>query len=369
MSRARNLFVFAALIVSGAALTACGGSGGGGSDDPKTVVEDATLKGIESGEIDLSLEVGVEGKSGGDVDIALSGPFQSEEGADLPELDLSLAAKGSIGGEKLDREGGLTLLAGKAFVGYEGTEYEVDSTTLNFFKSTFLRQTGDKSGEAGSACQEAAAALEPGDFLDNLKGEGSADVDGTSTEKVSGDLDVSGAVEALSGLSEDPACSEQLSATGAFPSPAELEKAKDTVEESIKSGRVSLYVGDDDIVRRIVAELTIEPPKSADASAKRVDVDLDLTLTGVNEDQTISAPTKAKPLSDLFIELGINPIELLDALQNGGGIQGLGDLFGGLGGIGGSGGGGGSSGGKQSYYDCLGEADTPVDIQKCTQLL
>lgn len=325
MSRARNVFAFVALIALSAALAACGGSGG--SDDPKTVVDDATFKGIESGEVDLSLELGVEGKSGGNLDVALSGPFQTEEGADLPDLDLSFESKGSIGGKKLDRKGGLTLLAGEAYVGYEGTEYEVDSTTFNFFKSTFLRQQGSASEEGSTGCQEAAAALEPSAFLDNLKGEGSADVGGTSTEKVSGDLDVSGAVEALSELSDNPACSAQLNASGAFPPPAELDKAKDTVEESIKSGKVVLYVGDDDIVRRVVAELTIEPPKSAEASAKRADVDLDLTLTGVNEDQEISAPTKTKPLSDLFIELGINPLELLDALQNGGGIQGLDGLL------------------------------------------
>lgn len=371
MSRPRNLFVFVALIALSAALAACGG--GGSSDDPQTVVDDATLQGIESAEIDLSLEVGVEGEKGGDVDVSLSGPFQRDEGAELPELDLSFAAKGSIGGKKLDREGAFTLLGNKAYVGYEGTEYAVDSTTFNFVKSMIKQQTGDqgKEGES-SSCQEAVAELEPGDFLENLKEEGSADVGGTSTTKVSGDLDVVGAVETASELSEDPACSTQLSATGAFPSAAELDKAKDTVKDSVKSAHAVLYVGDDNIVRRIVAEATIEPPKSADASAKRVDIDLDLTLTGVNEDQTISAPTATRPLSALFIKLGVNPIELLGAFQNGGGTEGLGNLLEGLGVEGSSAGGGkgGSpSGGKEAYLECLGEADTPVDIQNCTGLL
>lgn len=368
MSRPRIFFAFVALIALSAALAACGG---GSSDDPQTVVDDATLQGIDSGEIDLALEVGVEGEKGGDVDVSLSGPFQSEDGAELPELDLSFAAKGSIGGKKLDREGAFTLLGGnKAYVGYEGTEYEVDSTTFNFVKSMIKQQTGNQGEEGESnSCQDAVAELEPGDFLENLKDEGSADVGGTSTTKVSGDLDVVGAVETASELSEDPACSTQLSATGVLPSAAELDKAKDTVKDSVKSAHAVLYVGDDHIVRRIVAETTIEPPKSADASAKRVEIDLDLTLTGVNEDQTISAPSRARPLSDLFIKLGINPIELLGAFQNGGGSQGLGDLLESFGPEGGSSGGGSSSGGRQSYLECLGEADTPVDIQNCTGLL
>jgi predicted heme/steroid binding protein len=364
------LSVFAALVVLSAALAACGG---GSSDDPQTVVEEATLKGVESGKLNLAVDVDVEGAKGGKVNVAVSGPFQSESGAEYPELDLAFSAKGSLGGKDLNREGGITLLGNKAYVAYEGTEYEVDSTTFNFVKSTLKQQSGGqgKSSEI-SACQEAAGELELSDFVENLKSAGSAEVGGTSTTKVSGNLDATSAIEAVSALIEDPKCSEQLSAAGPLPSAAELDKAKSTVQDSLKSAHVDLYVGDDHIVRRIVAQATIEPPKSSKSGAKRVEVDLDMTLTGVNEEQTISAPAKSKPLSDLFLKLGINPIELLGAFQNGG-TESLGGLLEGLSEAGGSNSGGGSSGGgansgggQQSYYECLGEAHTPVDIQNCT---
>ena len=366
------LSVFVALVALSAALAACGGSS---SSDPQSVVEEATLKGVESGKLDLAVGVKVEGKKGGKVDVSLSGPFQSESEAEYPELDLAFSAKGTLGGKDIDREGGVTLLGSKAYVAYEGTEYEVDSTTFNFIKS-MLKEQGGKQGKSSeiAACQEAASELELTDFVENLKSEGSADVGGTSTTKVSGDLDAAGAVEAASKLIEDPACSEQLSAAGPLPSAAELDKAKSTVQDSLKSAHVDLYVGDDHIVRRISAQATIEPPKSSKSGAKKVELDLDLTLTGVNEEQTISAPNSAKPLSNLFLKLGINPIELLGAFQNAG-SEGIGGLLEGLsgagGGSGGSGGGGGSSGGggQQSYYECLGEAHTPVDIQNCTGLL
>ncbi len=365
------LSVFVALVALSAALAACGG---GSSDDPQTVVEEATLKGVESGELNLAVDANVKGEKGGKVDVSLSGPFQSESEAEYPELDLSLSSKGSLGGKDLNREGGVTLLGNKAYVSYEGTEYEVDSTTFNFVKSMLKQQGGGKSSEI-AACQEAAGELELSDFVENLKSDGSAEVGGTSTTKVSGNLDATSAVEAFSSLIEDPKCSEQLSAAGPLPSAAELDKAKSTVQGSLKSAHVDLYVGDDHIVRRIVAQATVEPPKSAKSGAKRVELDLDLTLTGVNEEQTISAPAASKPLSDLFLKLGINPIELLGAFQNGG-SEGLGSLLEGLGeaggssgsGGGGSNGGGGNSGGggQQSYYECLGEAQTPVDIQNCT---
>ena len=374
MSRVRILSVFIALIALSAALAACGG---GSSDDPQTVVEEATLKGIESGKLDLAVDANVQGEKGGKVNVNLSGPFQSESEAEYPELSLAVSSKGSLGGKDLNREGGFTLLGNKAYVAYEGTEYEVDSTTFNFVKS-MLKQQGGEQGKSSeiTACKEAAGELELSDFVENLKSDGSAEVGGTSTTKVSGDLDATSAVEAFSTLIEDPACSEQLSAAGPLPSAAELDKAKSTVRDSLKSAHVDLYVGDDHIVRRIVAQATIEPPKSSKTGAKRVELDIDLTLTGVNEEQTISAPASSKPLSDLFLKLGINPIELLGAFQNGG-SQGLGSLLEGLSeaggggaGSGGSGGGGGNSssggGGQQSYYECLGEAHTPVDIQNCT---
>lgn len=364
------LSVFAALVALSAALAACGG---GSSDDPQTVVEEATLKGVESGKLNLAVDLNVQGKKGGKVNVAVSGPFQSESEAEYPELDLAFSAKGSLGGKDLNREGGLTLLGNKAYVAYEGTEYEVDSTTFNFVKSMLKQQSGGqgKSSEI-AACQEAAGELELSDFVENLKSAGSAEVGGTSTTKISGDLDATSAIEAVSTLIENPKCREQLSAAGPLPSAAELDKAKSTVQDSLKSAHVDLYVGDDHIVRRIVAQATIEPPKSSKSGAKRVEVDLDMTLTGVNEEQTISAPAKSKPLSDLFLKLGINPIELLGAFQNGG-TESLGGLLEGLSEAGGnnsggssSGGGAGSGGGQQSYYECLGEAHTPVDIQNCT---
>lgn len=362
MNRTRSLFALIVLTALAAVLAACGS---GGSDSPQSVVDEATLQGIESGKLDLAVKADIQGKKGGNLDLSLSGPFQSEEEAETPDLDLAFSVNGKIDGEAIDRDGGLTLLGNKAFVGYEGTEYEVDPTTFNFVKSLVKDQGGKgKSGE-GSACQEVAGDFELKNFVENLKDEGSADVGGTETTKVSADLNGSGALEAFTELVEDPACSAQLKAAGPLPSTAELEEAKGTIKHSLKSAHVELYVGDDHIVRRVTARATIEPPADSKYSAERVDLDIDLTLTGVNEEQAISAPDQTKPLSDLFLKLGINPIELLQAFQ-GGGTPDIGGLLEKLGGVGG---GSGSGGGGQTYSQCLSEAKTATDVQNCTGLL
>jgi hypothetical protein len=370
LSRVRILTVFLALIALASAFAACGGSS---SDSPQAVVDEATLQGIESGDIDLSLGIGVEGEESGHVDVNLSGPFQSESEAELPELDLTATAKGSLGGEDVNFNGGFTLLGGnKAYVGYEDTEYEVDPTTFSFVKSAIKKQGGGQASEA-SACTDAAGKLKISDFIENLKEGGSADVGGTSTTKVSGDLNAAAALDTVSELIEDPACSEQLKAAGPLPSPAELNAAKGTVQDSVKNAHVDLYVGDDHIVREISAQATIEPPAgSGSKGVSSVKLDLDLKLTGVNEGQTISAPQSSKPLSDLFLKLGINPLELLGAFE-GQGAAGLGGLLEGLSGTGGSSSGGGGSGssggGQQDYLECLQGAHTATAIQNCVGML
>ena len=369
MSRARIFTLFLALIALASALAACGG---GSSDSPQAVVDEATLQGVESGDINLSLGINVKGGKSGHVDVGLSGPFQKESDAELPEFDLTAAAKGSLGGEDINFDGGVTLLGGnKAYLDYEGTEYEVDPTTFSFVKSAIKKQGGGQSSEA-TACTEAVGKLKISDFMENLKEGGSADVGGTSTTKVSGDLNASAALETVSELIEDPACSEQLEAAGPLPSAAELDAAKGKVQDAVKDAHIDLYVGDDHIVRQISAQATIEPPAgSGSKGVKSVQLDLDLKLTGVNEEQTISAPTTSKPLSDLFLKLGINPIELLGAFE-GQGAAGLGGLLKGLNSVGGSssgGGGGSGGGGQQAYLECLKGAHTATAIQNCVGML
>ena len=380
MSRLRILVLLAVAAALGTAFAACGGGSSQSEEDPHKVIESATLKGVESGELEMSLSVKSEGKESGNVDVSLSGPFQGAAGkGQLPELAMEGSAHGQMEGEKLDFEGGLTLLSDRAFVSYEGDEYEVDPTTFGFLKSGLEQAEKQGGAEAGevTACQKAAEGLKFSQFVDNLKNEGSAEVGGTSTTKISGELNPSGAVEAVLHLTEDPSCAGQLEAAGPLPL-GELEKAKGEVSSAVKNAHADLYVGEDHIVRKFDLEMTVEPKE---AGAERVEVQVEVALNGVNEEQSISAPASAKPLEALFQKLGVNPLELLEAGSSGsgGGIGGLleglqGGSGGGLGGSGGgasSGGGGGapSAGKQQAYVECLQGAKSAADIQRCASLL
>ncbi|MDQ2631846.1 MAG: hypothetical protein M3Y75_12865 [Actinomycetota bacterium] len=379
MSRFRILVLFATLAALAAVFTACGGSdddsgsGGGGSDDPQQLVENASLEGVKSGEMDISLHVKADGEEGGEVDVSLSGPFEQGDQSELPQLEMTAEVEGSAEGEDLNFDGGLTLLTDRAFIDYEDTSYEVDPTTFGFVKSAF-EQAQQKGGKEDiTACQKAAEGIRFSQFADNLESEGDADVEGTSTTKVSGDLNTAGAIDALIELTEDPACSSQLEAAGPLPI-SELEEAKGELSKAIEKAHIDLYVGEDDIVRKMAAELTISPP---DAAGEKVELEMEITLSGVNEEQSFSAPSDAKPLEDLFKQLGVNPLELLEA----GGDEGLGGLLEGLlegDAPGGSSSGGGAGGGSGSanednvrkYSECVQRAGGDnAKVRKCADLL
>ncbi|MBS1887780.1 MAG: hypothetical protein JSU06_11400 [Actinobacteria bacterium] len=379
MSRRRTFALLAAFAALAALLSACGG-GGGSSADPQQVIESATLEGVESGNIDLSLEVKAEGKHGGEVKVELNGPFQSTGKNSIPELALEAKANGEAGGEKVDFEGGLTVLGDRAYIGYKGKEYEVEPTTFGFIKSGFeeAQQEGAKESKGGeaTACQKAATSLKLEEFVQNLENAGSEEVEGVKTVKLSGDLEPKSAIDTVIKLLETPACASELEATGSLPL-GELKAQQRQLTDAIKTAHVEVYVGESDhIIRKVVADLSIEPP----GTGEKAEVELDLTLGQVNEPQTIKAPSGAEPLQKLFLQLGINPIELLGMME-GGGSQNLGGLLEGVTGAmgGGASAGGGNSGAAElelpsggpskEFTECIKKANGATDLQKCATLM
>lgn len=333
------LALVAALLMTSVAFAACGGGSDKSDESPQAVLDEATLEGIESGEVDLSLDLKAQGPEGGNLDVSLSGPFQGEGEGNLPQFDMTATAKGAVDGDDVDFEGGIVLLPNSAYVNYEGVEYEVDPTSFAFAESIFnpSQAEGGAEGESAgaAACQEELGKLKVAEFVENGANEGGADVAGTSTTKISGDVNVPSAIEAILEVAESRACRSQLAAAGPLPSKSEIEDAKKEVGTGVKTAHADVYVGDDDIVRRLELQLKIEPKdgvggsKSKDGGSglKRVEIDLDLTLSGVNEEQEISAPENAKPLGGLFTKLGINPLELLGLLQGEGGTEGFNSLL------------------------------------------
>jgi hypothetical protein len=385
LSRKRTFALLAAFAALAALLSACGGGGGGSSDSPQQVIENATFEGVESGTVDLSMNIKAEGENGGNLKVDLTGPFQSTGKKSLPELALDVKANGEADGENVDFEGGVTVLGDRAYVGFNGKNYEVDPTTFGFVKSGFeeAEQEGAKESAGGeaTACQKAATSMNLEEFVDNLENEGGEEVEGVKTTKLSGDLDPKSAVDAIIRLLETPACTAELEAAGPLPL-KELKEQAGEITGAVKKAHADIYVGEDDhIIRKVDAELTVEPK----GTGEKAEIELEFTLGKVNEKQTIKAPANAEPLEKLFGELGVNPLELLGMME-GGGSNDLGGLIegitGAVNGAGSSSSGGGSStdkkleelelpttGESKEFTECLSEAKSASDVQECASLM
>jgi hypothetical protein len=368
LSRFRIIALLATLAALAIAVTACGGGGDGSGDDPGQVLEDATFEGVESGQVRFHLGLDANGEQSTEAGLRLSGTFRKGAEKGLPELQMAATLRG-LGEEVegLNVRTGLTLLSDRAFIAYEGKEYEVDPTTFGFVKSAVeqAQQQGGAETADATACQKAFEQVRFGQFVENAKNDGTVDVQGTSTTKISGELDVSGGIDVLTKLTEDPACAKQLEAAGTLPT-GELDEAKEELTRSLKEASVEIFVGDDDIIRKVAWESKIEP-KGADET---VLVYGELVLSGVNEEQTITPPSGAEPIERLFKKLDVNPLELFEAGSSGG-LGGL--LEGATGsldsaGDAGSGSGGGGAAQQQAYLECLQTAKSAADIQSCTSL-
>ena len=204
-SRLRIALALAAIAALGVGLVACGG-GGSSDESPEAVLENATLEGIESADLDLSLQVKSTGKEASDLDVSVSGPFEEQEGSELPQMDIEVTAKGNYKGDDVDFDGGLVLLPNSAFVRYEGVEYEVDPTSFSFVESLLDHSQKESGAESNGikGCREAVGTLDFTKLGEGLKNEGSADVGGTETTKLSGELDPKGASDLLTELTRKP---------------------------------------------------------------------------------------------------------------------------------------------------------------------
>jgi hypothetical protein len=355
-------FVFAALATG---LVACGGGDSGGSGENPQTVLDQTFSGdnekVNSGDIDLSLKVSTSGDQAGSFDASLSGPFENQGDKKVPKFDLNVTASGSGQGQDFNFDGGLTSTGDAAFVNYKGSDFQVDQSIFDQFKSQVESATSTSNAQSGTEFFKQLGIDDPKSLLTNLSNDGTADIKGTETNHVSGDLDVGKTVDAFKSLLGSASLLQQLGGqSSSLPDPAQL----DQVKQAVKNAHFDIYSGvDDHILRGLTIALSIEPPSG---STSKVDIDFDFKVGALNESQTIEAPSNPKSFGDLLSELGI-PASALGQL----GALGLGagqPSTGGTGNTSPVSPGGVDTQQAQKYLDCISKANTATDLQQCQSL-
>ena len=356
MTRPLRLFLVCLLATLALVVAACGGDSNtaSSSTDVDTLLAD-TFKGgkkVQSGKLDLSLRIDAKNTQGlsGPVTVRVAGPFQTDGAKKLPKFKIDFAFDGA--GQSI--KAGLTSTGAKGFVNFQGTEYAVSDQVFKQFKAGY--EQAQKKGNTKNQSLS-SLGLDPRQWLTNAKNEGDAKVGGDDVIKITGGVDVN---KLLDDVNQALSKARDLGVQGTQGLPTQLTAAqRKEVTDAVKNPKVEIYTGKDDkILRRMVVSLGIVAPKSSSSPNGSANFKLDFSITDLNNDQTISEPSGAKPFEELTSKLGSL----------------------GLGGLGGAGAGSGSSSGSgtapannknlEKYSKCVSDAGSDTTkARKCADLL
>lgn len=363
MSRALHLLsLLLVLLVPAALLGACGGDDSSGEDVNAVLEEtfDGTSKPVESGKLDLSLKLDLDG-AGENLDapiaIALSGPFENQGSGKVPQFDFSLNLDG--GGQQF--QAGAVSTGDAAYVRFADQAYAVGDDTYQEFKDGYVKAAKEDGEERESGPSLKALGVDPRRWLQDPKEVGTEDVGGTETIHLTADVDVPRLLEDVNRLIK----SAGNLGVGGDRVPDELTAAERArAAEALKSVKVDIWTGKEDkTLRKLVLALDIAVPENEQKKAGLAGgkVDLEYAISDLNKPQTIEEPSNARPVAELNAAL-----------------QALGVNLGG--GSGGSSGGGTSTtpqegtsttaSPSQAYLDCLEDAgEDSAKVSECSKLL
>jgi hypothetical protein len=344
MSRTVRALSLAALALAAAVLAACGS---GNSADVKQTLDKAFSTPIKSAQIDLEVTLNLNGvkQLNGPVKLSVQGPYESGGAKTIPKTDWDIAA--SAAGQNFSA--GFISTGDNAWVAFQGQNYEVGKAAVAQINQQIQQAAGQNKKKGLSEF-----GIDPRNWLTNAQDQGSAKIDGVDTDHVSASLDVAKFLDDVNTLVQK--AGGRVGSTA----PQLTDAQKKQIQDVLENPSFDVYVGkSDNVIRRLSADISFKVPSAKQAQLGGLQngtLSFSIDFTDVGKPQTITAPTNAKPLSELTSQLG--------------GLSGV------LGGAGGSSSGSGSSGGPtaaalQKYSKCLQKADPskPAELQKCSSLL
>jgi hypothetical protein len=352
MARRFRVFALFCVALLAATLTACGG---GNSKDATDTLNKGFSTPIKSAQIDLEVSVKLDGikQLQDPVKLSVQGAYETGGKQTIPKADWDIAA--SAAGQNFSA--GFVSTGQNAWVQFQGQSYEIGSAAVAQINQQIKQAAGSNQKKGLSQF-----GIDPRNWLDNAKSEGTEKIDGVETDHVSATLNVSKLLDDLNNLVKK-AGSSISGASASQLTPAQKKQIQDVVENPT----FDVYVGkDDNVIRRLSADIVFKVPSDKQAQVgglKGGTVSFSIDFSDVGKPQTITPPQNAKPLSELTSQLG--------GLS---GLLGGGSASGGNGSSGSSGSGSSStpsSAALQKYSNCLQKADPskPQELQKCADLL
>ena len=196
--------------------------------------------------------------------ISVSGAFESAGPKEMPKADVQV----SVDVPGFDGNGGFVTTGDRAWFTRNSVGYAVPQPAWNKIV---------EGREKGTPPTDKAPELDvnPSSWLQNVKSEGTEQMDGVQVTHVSADVN---SARALADVVK------AMDSTGAVPKNAEAQLAK-----QIDDGHIEAWVGEDQILRRASLDMS-----GKSSGGRRVSMNLDFTLSQVNKPQQIEAPSKVK---------------------------------------------------------------------------
>ena len=327
MSRIRFFVLAASMVALATAFAACGSGGGAAKTRKRSSTKRHPRRGRKRQPRPHAESQIRQGKKAATSTSASPARSRAEARETCPQLDVTATAKGDAKAKTIDfeRRSDAALRPGLHRIQRDGVRSRPDHLRL--------RQIGLRTGPAGRRPGKQPAASPPvrkpptglkvGEFVDNLKNEGGADVDGTDhqdqrrpqrrrRDRRDHQADRKPGLQRAAG-SRRPAAARRTRRGQGRTDEGDQESARRRLRRRRRHRP------------QVRSRIDVEPK----GSGEKVEVDFELSLGSVNEEQDITAPSGAKPLEGLFQKLGVNPLELLEGASGGGGPD-LGGLLEGL---------------------------------------
>jgi hypothetical protein len=282
-------------LLAGVLVAGCGG------DDTKSVT-DLLDRAFDTpiGSADMTLDIAVEldgvEELQDPIEVAVTGPYDSTEEGQIPRLDWEITAAAQ--GQSFNAA--LTSTGDRAFVGFQGTDYEVSRQTV----AALNRQLA-ASEEAEGERDISDFGINAREWVVDAEEEGDEEVAGVETTHVSGGLDLARVLDDLNSAVEE--ASELGGQLGQQAPPALTEEQQEQIEEIVDDPRFDAYIGkDDDRLHRLSADLEFEVPedeREATGGLEGGRVSFSIEFANVGSPQPIAAPEDARPISELTQQL------------------------------------------------------------------
>ena len=293
--------LLAVLVLLALALGACGGDDIS-SKSARDVLKETfgPDKPIDSGKIDLRIAFDAKGLEGvsGPLKLALKGPFATAGKGKLPTFDFDVTV--DVSGQAL--QAGAVATDEKAWLKFGGQDFAVDAAQYDQFRKSYEADQ-KKAAESDDASFQ-ALGVDPTRWLAEPRKAEAETVGGAETVHVTSKVDVPKLLEDVNKLLGRADATGAAAAAGAGGVPSKLtDEQRAQIERSVKSTSLDVYSGaDDGTLRRLNIQVFFDVPEDARKDAGGLTsgrLALDLVLTELNEEQEITAPKDARPLSDL----------------------------------------------------------------------